>query len=810
MLPIIYGAKMNNKLVILVILILISINSAPAKMLTDSDDIFSPYNAQPLASIVSDLFPYAKSDLNTAHQAMIMLQAIERLDPRSDSLLDDTIRFATLFSDNEYGEALNAAFKEYLSENADLYTLGSIVTYGLSQLNSREQRQDYLVDMLGRTGKTNPAFASELATQLAMLDIETGDLEAAKTRLIRAYDSYPYNKLAYDKMDQIFASSDMVLPPAVYISQLRRNMILNPAGIGTALAFADYAQQIGLYDIASDAYKYAWNLYAFMYPTDPIPPSIYLPWAIACYNTDHQRMQCFQIASMVRQSGRFDLILEGITGRVASEVGDFNQTKQVMLAGQKAEQILAANPSDDTVTPEQLAWFYTFASPDFEKALAWANRAYSADSKSEQVKSLLAYAFVLNANYDLAAELVDGLEEKHQIAAIASALIKLNAGDKDGAVESLKSAVAMDPSSLAAETAMTKITDLGSAYIPVDVPENAQNELRNNFGAKIVADFTELNKIVDLKLGLPGSELRYGSDLKATFSITNRSLQPLIVSDSSFVKGNIRIDAQIRGDLNRFLPKLVEFKICPSKPLDTNKYFLKDINLMTSDLRRVLYSHPQASLQIDFTVYIDPVVTSDGSVRNAIPFIKPETRTVSRQKVNVLRDSLITQLNYLSSGQIKQRVNCVELFTGLLIEHKESLQPGGLEYPAIPIELPLLTSAIRKGLGDEDWTVRFHTMYYLLQMRDDLEFSMVTRVSELLSSPYWPERLMALYLLSSTQGSQFTPVLDWVIQNDKEPLVRQLAEVVKTGKSAKSTPNAQKIQVNDNPEAQKMVEMLIE
>lgn len=804
------GEKMNNKLVLISSFVLLSLASAFGQMQRDTGDIFSPYNARPLQSIVDDLYLSARSDLNKARQAMILLEAVNKLDPRADSLLEDTIRFAVLFPDNEYSELLNASFAEYLDDDSDLEVLRSIVSYGLSQLNSREQRQEYLLAMLQKTGNRNSAFASEVATQLALLDLETGDAEAAKTRLITAHDLFAYNEQAYLKMDQLFAASDLTIPAPIYASQLRRRMVLNPAGIGTALSFADFAQQVRLYDVACDAYEYAWNLYAFLYPDDDIPASIYLPWAVCSYNTDHRRMKCFEIASMVRQSGRFDLILEGITARVASAVGDFNQKREVMLAGRKAEQILTSNPTDDSVTPEQIAWFYMFASPDFEKALAWANRAYSADPKSEQVKAILGYAFVLNGNYDLAKELIDGLEDKHQIAAIASAMIKLSESDKEGAVETLKKAVEMDPSTLAAERAVSKIEDLGSEYIPVLLPENTQKELKRYFGSEIVPQFTPLNRIVEIKLGVPGSELRYGNDLNATVTITNRSNQPLVISDDSFINGNVRIDAQVRGDINRYIPRLVEFKIRPSKPLETNRYALRDVNLSNTVLRKLLQGHPQAQVQIDFTVYIDPVVAKDGSVRNAMPFIKPEVRTVTRKKINILRESLITQLNYLSSGQVKQRVNGVELFTGLYMEYKESQQPAGLEYPAIPIELPLLTSALRKGLNDEDWTVRFHTMYQLLPVSGDLEFSFVRRISELLSSRYWPERMMALYLLSNSQGSGFQPVIDWVSENDNEKLVRQFADIIKNSPIQPAAAKPDTVDITDNPEARQMVEMLIE
>ena len=800
---------MNNKLLVVILILCMSCGSLLAQR-QERNDLFSPYNAEPIQSIADDMYQAAQTDLDTAKKAMVLLEAVRKLNPRAENLLEDVIRFSVLFGDNRYGEVLDASFKEYLDEKSDLEVLRSIVNYGLDQLNTREQREEYLANMLSKIGKNNPAFASEVGTQLAILDIEKGDTEAAKTRLIRAYDWYPYNTLAYEKMDQIFSESELILPPVIYASELRRRMILNPAGIGTTLAFADYAQQLGVYDVAASAYEYAARLYAFMYPADQIPASIYLPWAIACYNTPHNKMKCFEIAEMVRASGRFDLVLEGLAGRVAIKSGDYKESKQVLVAAQKAEQMVNGNSSGSIVTAEQLAWFYAFVSPDLEKSLAWANNAYSEDQKSGQVKSLLGYAFVINGNYDLSKELVEDLVDEHQIAAIAMAMIKLHAGQTEEALDDLKLAVTMDPSSIAAETAVAKIKELGSEYIPVVVPENTLKELQRNFGNDVVANFTELNKIVEINLGLSGREFRYGNDLQASVSITNRSNQPLVVSESSFIHGDIRIDAQVRGDINVFIPKLVELKMRPSQPIETGRGISYTVDLLRGKLKRILNGHPQANLQIDFTVYVDPVVTNDGTVRNAIGFIKPETSTVTRQKVNVLRESLISQLNYISSGQIKQRIKGINLFAGFLTEYYESQQPAGLSYPAIPIELPLLNSALRKGLNDEDWTVRFHTLIALIETNQPLEFSFVRRISELLSSDYWPERLMALHLLSSTQGDGFAQVIDWVMQNDSEKVVRDYAEIL--GKTPKQTAETvtPKIDKIVDKQAEQMVDMLIE
>ena len=115
----------------------------------------------------------------------------------------------------------------------------------------------------------------------------------------------------------------------------------------------------------------------------------------------------------------------------------------------------------------------------------------------------------------------------------------------------------MRVASLAAENGRMRLKDLDSEYIEEVAGERAIKELERNFGSTVVPPFTPLEKIVDVKLGAGGSDLRYSGDLDASITITNRSFQPIVISDSSFIKGHIRIDAQIRGDVEKSIEKRI-------------------------------------------------------------------------------------------------------------------------------------------------------------------------------------------------------------------------------------------------------------
>ena len=370
--PVATDTQMMQKIFITITLISLSCVCVFAQPKTEKDELFSPYCAQTIYGMTDGMYQPASADVRLAKEAMILIEAAVKLGLPRQNVLEDLLRFGVLFPDDEYQDTINWAFKEYLDDRSDLDILRMTVNHGLDQLDSREDREAYLLKMHKAVGDKNRPFASELATQIAMLELEKGDNEAAKTRLIRAYYAYPYNKIAFEKLRDIFAVSDMVLPPTIYADHLRREIVSDPSNLEAVLQFAEYTERLGLYDIACRTYDYAVELFGNVYPKDELPAAIYLPWAVACYNTQYARSKCFEIVADVRKTGKFDILLEGISASLAAKTENASQIKQAELAGQKAEKMLADEISKDSLTAEKLSWFYLFALPDNEKAIAWA------------------------------------------------------------------------------------------------------------------------------------------------------------------------------------------------------------------------------------------------------------------------------------------------------------------------------------------------------------------------------------------------------------------------------------------------------
>jgi hypothetical protein len=724
-----------------------------------------------------------------AKQAIIILSAAINLDRNADEVIPLLIKLICQYSETDQSKYVYQLLGNYIDESAneDLEPARTAIRYLLAQMNTREEREKLLKDILKIHGGKNAVLDSELATSIGLLIAETPDLQTAQSYLIQAYYKNKYNKLAFAKLAALMPKQ---IGLAMYLEHLRLALIENPTDLEAALSFAQYAERLQLYEAAAGAYEYCADLFRFLYPTQPLPARIYLPWAINCYNTQRGQPKCLQIAERMRQDGRFDLLLEGIAGKAAAKTGNVNLSRQILAAvEQRVYSSLDKGESNLQtlgIDKEELAWFYCFAYPDPNKALDWANKAYSVDPKSTTAAALLGYSLVMNGQTEWA-KLLTGNYERNQIADLTLAQIQLAQDQKDTAIQTLKTAIAKDPGSLAAERAKEILAQQGGEYIsPID-PGVILTTLKNAFGQSVIPTFISPEKIITVGLNLRGSKFSYGSELGGTVEIRNKSSQPLVVSEDGIFKGYIRIHADISGDLDRSIQNLVSTKIGPGSPISPGSSLLVPVRLFTGELRQILTTYPQASLDIEFTVYLDPVTTSAGTLANSIPGLKPAKVTVKRSGTQLTGKFLQNRLGSLTKGRQGQKIKTAELFAGLLREQQAIADGEPLYKMSTADWMPaLLQSALIHNLTREDWITKVHTMAGMLSL--PLDYELTSSVAKNLNEAHWPARLMALYLLAKLQDGNFNKVLDWTTNYDSNILVRDMADALGGAKPKSKEP----------------------
>jgi len=729
-----------------------------APLLAESDKLFSPPVGRIFYDLAYELANNPDITPQQVEQAITLLTATIKLDSSAKYILPDMIRLLSRHPQRDYSELMYQLLINYVDKAADIEVIQEAISYLIRGLSAREQREQLFEQLLAKLGGKSAILDSELSTQLALLKVEKADLKTAQSYFIAAYNNNNYNKLAFDKLTEMLADQ---ITPAMYLEHLRLAMNENPLDIQTVIAFAAYAERLELFAVAADAYQYSAELFRFMRPSETLPDAIYLPWAISSYNVTRGKQKCLQIASDIRNGGRFDLLLEAIAGKAALKLGDQQQGRTIL----KTQKVSGY---------QRLAWFYGLAMSDYNKSVVWANKAYSAEPNSPTSAAILAYALVMSGQTDWPRLLLDNYKH-NQIADLALAIIQLTDRQKTAAIETLKTAIAKDPSSLAAERAKEILVQQGTEYIPPSDPTVIMTALTSEFGQAIVPTFLKPEDLISVKLKLRGSRFSYDSQLQGAVAIENKSSHALIVSDDAFFKGYIRIDAHVTGDINADIPKLVTLRVRPGLPIDPGQGISVPVNLVTARLKEILHNHPQASVKIEFDVFIDPVITEDKGVAvSSLAAMPPAKTTVERPRIELTSKYLQNRLDSLAKGRQGQKTTAAQLFAGLLIEQQiMAKQDPTYKFVYADWMPELLISALKRNLAEPDWVVRVHTMAAMLPLQ--LDYELTTAVAESLDDSRWPVRMMAVYLLAESQGPAFRKVLEWTAKEDKSEYVRQMA-----------------------------------
>jgi hypothetical protein len=733
-------------------------------------------------------------------QAIVFLTAAMKLDNNARDARALLIKLAcrdpeqppAFLRKQEGGNLMYNLLMDYVDESADVEIAKKAVVYLLAHLNTREQREKLLEQMLGTLGGKNVILGSELSTLLGLLKAEKADSEAAEFYLMQAYKRNRYNKLAFAKLAELKPER---IGPAIYLERLRLALRENPSDIEAALTFAQQAEQLQLYETADGVYEYCADLFTYLYPSEALPARIYLPWAISSYNTQQNQSKCLQIAQRVQREGRFDLRLEAIAGKAATKIGNGELATQIFQAAEKkAQQLLMQaskvgavrdasetldNSDSEQVSTMQLAWFYCFVLPFPNKALDWANRAYETERNSPSAAAILAYALVMNNQMEWVKPLINN-SQPSQIADLTLAQIQLAEGQKDSAIETLKAAIIKDPGAFAAERAKEILAQQGEKYTPPIDPNAVLTMLENVFGRTLVPVFIPPEKIFSVQLNIKGNEFPYGSEFGGNVTIINNSAEPFVISDDALFKGNIRIDADVSGDLNKTIPNLVSAKIRTALLIEPGRSILIPLRLITGELRKTLLNYPQASLDIEFTLYLDPVTTDEGKITNRLTYLEPITVRIKRPGIELTGKYIRSRFNLISKGSVGQKIQTAQLFTGLLIEQNEMLKRKPLyRFKSADWMEPLLRSALLHESGllhnpaNGQWVVKVHTMAEMLSL--PLDYELISAVAKNLNNTNWPVRMMAVYLLSKNADRSFDKVLDWTAKNDSSELVRDMA-----------------------------------
>lgn len=730
--------------------------------------LYSPQSAETFFNLACEILEPEDVSIQEVKEAVVMMNAAEKLDRSISTMLPQILKAAMIDSRQDYSRLVRSHLYRFVSSTSDSELAMRAVSYLLSKVNTREEREQILQSLIQDLASSNQQFASQLSMSIGVLAAETADFDTASRAFLESYNSNPYNVVAFEKLAEV---SPDIVSVAMMGPYLRRKITLNPYSLELALDYADYAYQYELYDIARDTYRYAADVYEYQNPGEAVPERVYLPWIMSAMNVEYGEANALKVVSRIRKQGTFNLAVEYISimaeplsaSQRRSRLGELSKTALQMLS--------TGHPA---VNEQGLAFFYTFMYEDNRRAADMAKIAYAKDSESIYVRSLYAYTLLQSGDVNTAEEMVQHLHEYNQIAAYTHALIQLEKADTAAALATLRRLITMEPGSFVAKAAGDKLAERGAEYFPENDPEALKQLLNSNFIASVVPEFFKPEETVTTKVSLSGVEFGYGTDLGVNIIISNNGKQPLVITDSSFFKGEIYIRVNITGDIEGIMPIEIRKRVTPVSPIRPGGTLAIPIrlNVEAAKLSRILNDFPQATLNLSFTAYFDPALSDDGKVTSMIPVANTSCR---RLGVMLTEELLDKRIESLQTGQAGQKIHTIRLINGLIAERGAAEKYGVLyKHKAIPQDS--FEKAFSLALEDENWQVR-------LLILDVLRFTGTSfeshkRFSDGLLEEQWPIRLLSLYCLSKLpQNDDFEQVINWMNQSDEEQLVRTLAQL---------------------------------
>jgi len=739
------------------------------------EKLFSPSVSQLFYEMAYEISHRDNMTDSQAEQAVVLLNAAMEMDSSAGFVTADMLEILSRPRSQRHLKILYDTLIKYTDKSADALVATNAAKYLLNQLDSREQRETLLRHMIQDIGQSNSFVSSELVTTLGLLFAEKADNTDAIKAMATAYTRNKYNQLAFEKLVELMPNQ---ISPVLNLEYFRFKLRKNPLNLGAAITLAQYTQKIQLYDTAAGDYQYCADLFKFLYPGQNVPTAVYIDWMTCCYNTPRGQTKCLQLAEEFRKQGRFNLQIEVIAARAAAKTGDTKTAGQIIeTAEQKAIQA-----AGESVDYKSLAWFYCFIRKNPEKAVDYANKAYAAEPNSPVTAGLLACAMVDSNQLNSAKPLFENFPQT-QFADFAKAMFNLAKGQKQPAIDSMRAAIDKDPGSIVTEQILMLLNEQKSEYIPIYDTNTIMVTFKQSVGEQVIPQFLSPDRMLSFQLNIRGNRFAYGNDFTGAITITNNWYEPVVIFEDGLCKGHILIDANVTGDISRRYDKLVLTTTRPSQPIEPGHSITVPVRLYAGPLKQLLLSHPQASLNIRFTAYLDPVTTPDGNMISAIPGIMPVIVDIERPRTEISQGYLQNRFNSLTQDKQGPKIKAAQLFAGLLLESREMANSppdsngnGQASYKFVSNEgmNTMLESALTQGLTDSDWVVRTHSMAAVAEL--PLDYKLTNAVAAGLNDQHWPARMTAVWLLAQKQQDyNFTKVLDHIAQYDDRDFVRNMA-----------------------------------
>ncbi len=816
--------------------------------------------------------------VNRLRKSCLLLQAAQKLDNSNTAVLYDLFSMFISPAINDSGRALDCLVAYSKLKPNDSFIVESWLNYQLDNMNSRKAREDFLRQSMPAL-QNYPYVLSQVQNQMGVMALEKGDTKGAIKYFNQAFSTSAFNDQALGRLLSVTMpvikrdniDSQPLWQSASLQNWYQQNALRwrlrirnNPYDITAMLNFIQTLQISGHYKMALQYYPYAFKLLKMSGAPAADIAGLKLQQLSVAYSAG-QYKTCLRIANSLLKDNPYDLLVLSVKAMALQKLGETVQAQKILqmaaahsLAELKAQltknqtkyqpKIQAAfqtkshsqnqtesrgqaqNSTGKNISAQagELAWFFCFVMPDPQRALQYSMVNYKANHTNIQVQATLAYARIMNKDYQQAQSLLKLLDTNDPLVVLARARLLATQGQKTAARRLLNSLTQTQTgiiqenirrlySLIAAPTSSSENiqpgmqkkpqTDLASSLAKASSGNTkslatlspfAQMErfFAVNFNNKDLQIVDHPEKFIKCYMKFPRDIYYAGEPVNAKIYLTNTSSMPLLVGQDSFLNPHVVIMAQLQPLASSGIGAVNDV----SQPVDTTKrgrafslipllhryisgpYILAAgqsvitrVQLNIETVGKTLQDNPQKTYRITFYTFLDPVIDAAGNITSKISALQPKAVTITRIGFVPERMRLNNRLEAMQSGSCKERINAANLISSLLRE-AQLARKNRLSYQPLAINTSILQSALLACLNDGDYRVRAFAVHDLAGLDLLVSRPVINKMVNLLNDKNWLVRFMAIDTLEPV--TDLTDYFKWGLIHEKNNIVKRQIELL--------------------------------
>lgn len=703
-----------------------------------------------------------------AETVLVWMEAAARVDP---DLAEAYLWQYDLLGRLNRPEAARAALQSYCRLRPDdvsarLTLLDSEFENG----QSVETRLAFCSQTLGGEG-VSALVQSDVHRRIAQLHASSGDRDGAEAHAGQAIAAFAGNVAALNVWVDL---ADAQSRPLRQVRMLLAAIAAAPGSAPQMWQLASVLDQMSLHEEAARWYERALDLYESPAGGQRPPAELLLAFAASCLDGgQYERALTLgeRVVAVAPQSVEARFLLLDVaqkTGR--SDVAEQHAGYLTALFQQQQDNAPAGFSVLATAHGE--TWYYLRHQPDPNKALEAATRARQMAPDRPDIEGIYGLAQLAAGDAQTAEEVLRPWAEARPWAAAGLGEALLAQGRTDEAIAALRQGEALRFSGPAYERIVTALASCQQEPAPVP-SRSAIRETLRGFDEACLSFPSRPGEFLRLEV-IPQGRWAFGEPWSCEFRLTNVGTFPISVGQGQMIEGSalvsLRWGESPQEQLVGYLP--ISLAQTPVLPPGETLSMIRSLDI--GPAAALARSAPQREWDLELSVVLDPVVGAGGKLESGLPGFSAVDVRAKRAKVDASRAGMRALLARLREGTEPERIAAVRAVAALIVE-REAARHQPPDYFVHRVDELKLRKMLLSALADPAPQVRAAALDALRAV--DLGPRTLEQAAPSLSDPHWLVRLLAIDVLSASQGDSFRPVLERTATADPDNLVRRLAKL---------------------------------